>query len=96
MRDFVPIPYGHRGGVYWPRPTKGRLSTHSMAPMPTAFVRQHRVSATAFLPHNVFDQIRNVPRAKNLLQSSRPTDAPRDRNAYLSISQAPFRGRVTA
>jgi len=34
MRDFVPIPYGHRGGVCWPRPTQGRLSTHLSSAKP--------------------------------------------------------------
>ena len=33
-----------------------------------------RPGGDAFLPHNVFDQIPNALRAKNLLQSSRPTD----------------------
>ena len=55
MTDFVPIPYGHRGGVCWPRPTQGQLSTHlssaKPAREPTGFSRWQARQIKLTAPH---------------------------------------------
>ena len=55
----------------------GEKRTHSSCVLNPANAHRRLDAAPAamlFLPHNVFDQIPNASRAKNLLQSSRSTD----------------------